>query len=72
MKLLKRLTKKYEAPCGIITDGLRAYLAAMNEIACADRHEVGRGLNNRPHLVTREVYKRRRSAALVEWGALAV
>jgi hypothetical protein len=47
-------------------------LAAMNEIACADRHEVGRGLNNRPHLVTREVYKRRRSAALVEWGALAV
>jgi putative transposase len=84
----------------------------MNEIACADLHEVGRHLNNRAenshqpfrrreramqrfrsmktlqkftsvhaqvhnhfnqerHLISREVYKQKRSAALAEWRALA-
>ena len=112
LKLLKRIMKKYGPPRSIVTDGLRAYSAAMNEIGSADRHEVGRGLNNRAenshqpfrrreramqrfrslktlqkfssvhaqvhnhfnqerHLVTRQVYKQRRSAALAEWRALA-
>jgi hypothetical protein len=31
----------------IVTDRLRAYSAAMVEIRVADRHEVGRRLNNR-------------------------
>jgi putative transposase len=113
LKFLKRIMKKYGAPRSVVTDGLRAYLAAMKEIGNADRHEVGRRLNNRAenshqpfrrreramqrfrsakalqkfssvhaqvhnhfnhfnqerHLVTREVYKQRRSAALVEWRA---
>jgi putative transposase len=84
----------------------------MKEVGAADRHEVGRGLNNRAenshqpfrrreramqrfrslktlqkfssvhaqvhslfnqerHLVTRQIYKRRRSAASAEWRALA-
>jgi putative transposase len=47
LKLLKRIMKKYGLPQTIVTDGLRAYSAAINEITCADRHEVGRGLNNR-------------------------
>ena len=96
----------------MVTDGLRAYSAAMNEIGVAERHEVGGRLNNRAenshqpfrrreramqrfrsmktlqkfssvhsqvhnqfnqerHLVTRQVYKQRRSAALAEWRALA-
>jgi putative transposase len=97
----------------IVTDGLRAYSAAMNKIGvAAERHEVGGRLNNRAenshqpfrrreramqrfrspktlqkfssvhaqvhnqfnqerHLVTRQVYKQRRSAALAEWRALA-
>jgi putative transposase len=97
----------------IVSDGLRAYSAAMNEIGvAAERHEVGGRLNNRAenshqpfrrreramqrfrsletlqkfssihaqvhnqfnqerHLVTRQVYKQRRSAALAEWRALA-
>ena len=104
--------KKYGAPRSIVTDGLRAYSAAMNEIGVAERHEVGGRLNNRAenshqpfrrreramqrfrsmktlqkfssihaqvhnqfnqerHLVTRQVYKQRRSAALAEWRALA-
>ena len=105
--------KKYGAPRSIVTDGLRAYSAAMNDIGvAAERHEVGGRLNNRAenlhqpfrrreramqrirsqktlqkfssvhaqvhnqfnqerHLVTRQVYKQRRSAALAEWRALA-
>ena len=112
LKLLKRMMKKYGRPRSVVTDGLRAYSAAMNEIGAADRQEVGGRLNNRAenshqpfrrreramlrfrsmrtlqkfssahaqvhnhfnlerHLVTREVYKQRRSAALGEWRALA-
>jgi len=112
LKLLKRIMKKYGAPRSIVTDGLRAYSAAMKEIGNAERHEVGGRLNNRAenshqpfrrreramqrfrslktlqkfssvhaqvhnqfnqerHLVTRQVYKQRRSAAVAEWRALA-
>jgi putative transposase len=110
LKLLKRILKKYGRPRKIVTDGLCSYSAAMKEVGAADRHEVGRRLNNRAenshqpfrrreramqrfrslktlqkfssvhaqvhnqfnqerHLVTRQVYKQRRSAALAEWRA---
>ena len=112
LKLLKRVMKKYARPKIIVTDGLRAYSAATNEIGVADRQEVGPRLNNRAenshqpfrrreramqrfrskrtlqkfssvhaqvhnhfnqerHLVTRQVYKQRRLAALAEWRTLA-
>jgi putative transposase len=112
LKLLKRIMKKYGQPQSVVTDGLRAYSAAMDEIGAADQHEVGRRLNNRAenshqpfrrreramqrfrsmktlqkfssvhaqlhnhfnqerNLVTREIYKQQRSAALAEWRALA-
>ena len=94
LKFLKRIMKKYGQPKNVVTDGLCSYPAAMNEIGNADRHEVGRRLNNRAeaqrhcrnfssvhaqvhnhfnqerHLVTREIYKQRRSAALAEWGTV--
>ena len=111
LKLLKRIMKKYGRPRTIVTDGLRAYSAAMREVGNADRQEVGVRLNNRAenshqpfrrreramqpfrsmkslqkfssvhaqvhnyfnqerHLVTRQVYKQRRSAGLAEWRAL--
>ena len=35
LKLLKRIMKKYGAPRSIVTDGLRAYSAAMNDIGVA-------------------------------------
>jgi hypothetical protein len=105
-------TGEYGAPRSIVTDGLRAYSAAMNEIGvAAERHEVGGRLNNcaenshqpfrrreramqrfrslktlqklssvhaqvhnrfnlKRHLVTRQVYKQRRSATFAEWRAL--
>ena len=47
LKLLKRIMKKYGQPRKIVTDGLRAYSAAMKAIGNSDRQEVGRGLNNR-------------------------
>ena len=46
-KLLKRIMKKYGRPRTTVTDRLRAYQAAMQEIGAADRHEVGEFLNNR-------------------------
>jgi putative transposase len=113
LKFLRRIMKQYGQPRSVVTDGLRAYSAAMNEIGvAAERHEVGGRLNNRAenshqpfrrhervmqrfrslntlqkfssvhaqvhnqfnqerHLVTRQVDKQRRSAALAEWRALA-
>ena len=112
VKFLKHIMKKYGRTRKIVTDGLRAYSAAMREVGTADRQEVGRGLNNRAEdlhqpfrrreramqlfrsmktlqkissvhaqvhnhfnqerpLVTRLVYKQRRSAALAEWRARA-
>jgi putative transposase len=48
LKLLKRIMKRHGAPRSIVTDGLRAYSAAMNDIGvAAKRHEVGGRLNNR-------------------------
>jgi putative transposase len=47
LKFLKRIMKKCGRPRIIVTDGLRAYSAAMDEIGVADRHAVGRCLNNR-------------------------
>ena len=50
LNLLKRVMKKYAAPRSIVTDGLRAYSAAMNDMGVATkRHEVGRRFNNRAH-----------------------
>src|SRR3984957_19489441 len=41
LKLLKRIMKKYGRPRTIVTDGLRAYSAAMREVGNTDRQEVG-------------------------------
>jgi putative transposase len=47
LKFLKRIMKKYGRPKRVVTDGLCSYGAAMKDIGIADRHEVGRRLNNR-------------------------
>ena len=47
LKFLKRIMKRYGRPRKIVTDGLCSYSAATKEIGNADRHEVGRRLNNR-------------------------
>ena len=47
LKFLKRIIKKYGRSQTVVTDRLCSYTAAMKEIGMADRHEVGRHLNNR-------------------------
>src|SRR5450432_2989953 len=47
LKFLKRIMKKYGRSQTVVTDGLFSYSAAMKELGIADRHEVGRRLNNR-------------------------
>ncbi len=48
LKLLKRIMKKHAVPRTVVTNGLRAYSAAMNEIGvAAPRHEIAGVLNNR-------------------------
>src|SRR4029077_2456258 len=65
LKLLKRIMKKYGAPRSIVTDGLRAYSAAMNEIGvAAERHEVGGRLNNRAENSHQPFRRREGDAAL--------
>jgi hypothetical protein len=36
--------KKYGSPCSVVTEGLKAYSAAVNEIGAPDRRKVGPGL----------------------------
>jgi len=47
VKLLKRLMKRYGRPDKIVTDRLRSYGAAMRELGCLDKQDVGKWLNNR-------------------------
>jgi putative transposase len=47
LKFLKRIMKKYGRSQTLVTDGLCSYPAALKEIGMADRHVVGRRLNNR-------------------------
>jgi putative transposase len=65
LKFLKRIMKKYGAPRSIVTDGLRAYSAAMNEIGvAAERHEVGARLNNRAENSQQPFRRRERAMQL--------
>ena len=47
LKLLKRIIKRYGRPRLVVTDALRAYSTAKDDIGAADRHQVGHRLNNR-------------------------
>jgi putative transposase len=82
LKILKRILKKYGRPWSIVTNGLCSYSAAMKEVGGADRHEVGRHLNNRAEnshqpfrgrerAMQRFRSLKRRSAPLAKWRALA-
>jgi putative transposase len=46
LKLLRKLLKRYDRPVWIVTDLLRSYDAALNEIVTADRQLTGRWTNN--------------------------
>ncbi len=112
LTFMKKALKRHGSPAAIITDGLRSYGAATDELGNREKREVGRWANNRVenshlpfrrreramlrfrqmkslqkfasvhanvhnhfnlerHLVDRQTYKERRSAALDEWQSLA-
>ena len=111
LRFMKRTLKRHGTVETITTDGLRSYKAAMKDLGCEQKQEVGRYANNRVenshlpfrrreramlrfrqmkslqkfasvhanvhnhfsqerHLVDRQTYKARRSAALAEWQKL--
>lgn len=47
LKFMKKALKRHGSPEAITTDGLRSYKAAMTELGCEDKQEVGRWANNR-------------------------
>jgi putative transposase len=112
LRFMRKALKRHGSPETITTDGLRSYGAAMRELGCEQKREVGRWANNRVenshlpfrrreramlrfrqmkalqkfasvhaslhnhfgserHLVDRQTYKQRRSAALAEWREIA-
>jgi putative transposase len=111
LTFMRKTLKRHGRVEAITTDGLRSYKAAMDELGCAEKQEIGRWANNRVenshlpfrrreramlrfrqmkslqkfasvhgsihnhfnqerHLIDRETYKERRSAALAEWQLL--
>ena len=112
LTFMKKALKRHGRVAAITTDGLRSYKAAMKDLGCGDKQEVGRWANNRVenshlpfrrreramlrfrqmkslqkfasvhaslhnhfaqdrHLIDRQTFKDRRSAALAEWQSLA-
>lgn len=112
LRFLKKALKRHGRVEKFVTDGLRSYPAAMQQLGNPDRREMGQWLNNRAenshlpfrrreramqrfrrmkslqkfasvhasfhnhfnqerHLVDRQTYRTRRSAALAEWQSLA-
>ncbi|NLR40875.1 IS6 family transposase [Novosphingobium sp. ERW19] len=111
LTFMRKALKRHGSPERITTVGLRSYRAAMTELGCEDKQEIGRWANNRVenshlpfrrreramlrfrqmkalqkfasvhaslhnhfsqerHLVDRQTFKQRRSAALAEWQSL--
>ncbi len=111
LRFMKKAMRRHGSPEAITTDGLGSYKAAMTELGCSGKQEVGRWANNRVenshlpfrrreramlrfrqmkslqkfasvhasthnhfaserHLINRQTYKQRRSAALAEWQSL--
>jgi putative transposase len=111
LTFMKKAMSRHGRVEAITADGLRSYGAAMKDLGCAHKQEVGRWTNNRVenshlplrrreramlrfrrmktlqkfasvhgsvhnhfnqerHLIDRQTYKERRSAALAEWQSL--
>jgi len=44
---MKKTMKRHGSPEAITTDGMRSYKAAMTDLGCAEKQEMGRWANNR-------------------------
>lgn len=63
LKFMKKLMKRHGRAKTITTDGLRSYRAAMKELGCEGKQEVGRWANNRVEN-SHQPFRRRERAML--------
>jgi putative transposase len=64
LRFMKKMLKRQScSPRTITTDGLRSYNAAMQELGCAEKQEVGRWANNRVEN-SHQPFRRRERAML--------
>jgi putative transposase len=63
LKFVRRAMKRHGCPEVIVTDRLRSYRAALNEMGISDRQACGRGLNNRAEN-SHQPFRRRERAML--------
>jgi putative transposase len=63
LKFIKVAMERHGRPEAVVTDGLRSYTAAMNEIGNAEKQEVGRWINNRAEN-SHQPFRRRERAML--------
>ena len=47
LTFMKKALRRHGSPAAITTDGLRSYRAAMSELGCEAKQEIGRWANNR-------------------------
>jgi len=47
LRFFKKTLRRHGSPVEVVTDGLKSYPAAMNDLGVEDRRSVGRWLNNR-------------------------
>lgn len=47
LAFMKKALKRHGSPAAITTDGLKSYRAAMSDLGCQDKQEIGRWANNR-------------------------
>ncbi len=61
LNFMKKALRRHGSPKAITTDGLRSYGAAMDELGCRDREEIGRWSNNRVENSHRPFRRRERA-----------
>ena len=47
LRFIRKAMKRHGLPEAITTDGLRSYKAALTELGCEQKQEIGRWANNR-------------------------
>ncbi|MFM5894522.1 MAG: IS6 family transposase [Novosphingobium sp.] len=61
LRFMKKTLKRHGSPEAITTDGLRSYKAAMRDLGCEHKQELGRWANNRAECSHLPVRRRERA-----------
>jgi putative transposase len=69
MRFMRKALKRHGSPEAITTDGLRSYKAAMGELGCEAKQEIGRWANNR--VENSHLSFRRRERAMLRFRRMA-